>query len=370
MDEMIEVINAAGKMTSLGASAVAPEVAEAVSSTLTTYFDMEQLAKTVGMALARATRAEAGLATASATAGIVTATAAAVTRGDVRKVGLLPQSIEPNQVVILRAHVVDFGASIEQMIRLGGGVPVEVGTVNKATIAQVEGAIAEATAAVMYVVSHHVNAEGSIDLGRVIEVAHKRGVPVIIDAAAEMDLTKFVEAGADLVIYSGQKAIGGPTSGVLVGRAGLIEAARAQTAGIGRAMKVSKEALVGLMVALRQYLAADHAAERRDQRHRMERLAEMLGEIPGGQVTIVGDETRPIPRVSLHLTDEAALSAPELIRVLEAGNPSIRTRNHHSGQGTILFDPRPLRAGDEEIIARTVRRALGLETYACPQAES
>lgn len=361
MEETVEIINASGKMTSLGASAVDSRVAAAAANALQRYFDMDELSDKAGLVLAQAAGAEGGLVTASATAAIVIAIAACVAGEDVARIESLPTSEPPNEVVILRAHVVHFGASIEQMIRLGGGKPVEVGTVNRAVPGQLAAAMTERTAAVLYVVSHHVNQEGSLPLETVVKEAHRHGVPVIIDAAAEMDLGKYLQAGADLVIYSGQKAIGGPTSGVLVGTETLIRAARAQTAGIGRAMKVSKEAIIGLLAALDAYTHRDEGGERRILSDRAQRLAVLLGTIPGGSVQVVSDETRPISRVSVYLGPEAPLSAADLVHVLEAGNPSIRTRNHHVAQGTVLFDPRPLQEDDEIVIAKRVREALGLD---------
>jgi D-glucosaminate-6-phosphate ammonia-lyase len=360
VEDLVQVINAAGKMTALGASAVDPVVANAVGSALQTYFDMAQLMEWAGQELAHVTGAEAGMPVASAAAGIVTAVAACITRDDLRRIDMLPQSEPPHEVMILRSHVVNFGASIEQMIRLGGGVPVEVGTVNKASKEQLASSLTLRTAAILYVVSHHVIAEGSIPLAHVVECARAQGVPVIVDAAAEMDLQKYRSAGANLIIYSGQKAIGGPTSGVLVGREDLIRAAKLNARGIGRAMKVSKEAIVGLMTAIHGYVERDGFTEDQKQAERMERLVALLGDIPGVDVELVRDETRPITRVSLYLGQAAPLSAFDLIGALEAGAPSIRTRNHRAVEGTILFDPRTLRDGDETVIAQRVRDILGL----------
>jgi D-glucosaminate-6-phosphate ammonia-lyase len=213
---------------------------------------------------------------------------------------------------------------------------------------------------VLYVVSHHVNPEGSLPLTALLAAAHERRAPVIVDAAAETNLQGYLRMGADLVAYSGQKAIGGPTSGLLVGKSAYVEMARAHMGGIGRAMKVSKEAAVGLLAALDLYSSRDEAAEWAAEHARVQRLAHLLGTIPGGRVDVVADETRPIERVRLQLGPDASLGAADLVRRLEAGNPSIRTRNHHVGQGIILFDPRTLKDGDEAIIAQAVRAALGL----------
>jgi D-glucosaminate-6-phosphate ammonia-lyase len=360
MQGLVEIVNAAGKMTSLGASAVDRRVAAAVSDALQRYFDMEQLSNLAGQMLAQATCAEAGMVTASAAAGIVLAVAATIAGIDPRRIERLPESESPNEVVILRAHAIDFGAPIEQMIRLGGGRPVEVGAVNRTMPSQLKAAMGLNTAAMLYVVSHHVEPKGNLPLQTVIEEAHAHRVPVIVDAAAEMELCKYVKIGADLVIYSGQKAIGGPTSGILVGANDLIQAAQAQTTGIGRAMKVSKEAIIGLITALEIYRNRDEKVEQAMLHQRAQRLIMLLGTIPGGKLTLVEDETRPILRVALHLSAEAPLSAADLVHVLEAGDPSIRTRNHHIAKGTVLFDLRTLRDGEEVLVAQRVREALGL----------
>jgi uncharacterized pyridoxal phosphate-dependent enzyme len=250
--------------------------------------------------------------------------------------------------------------SVSQAIRMGGGRTVEVGDVNRVTNAQLASRFGPDVAAVLYVVSHHTNPEGSLPLSDVLEIAHARHVPVIVDAAAEMDLRGYAAMGADLVAYSGQKAIGGPTSGLLIGMRPLIDSARAQMGGIGRAMKVSKEATLGLLTALVLYMQRDEASEQAAERARAGRLLDLLGPIPGATVDLVDDETRPIQRVRLHLGPGAPLTAPDLVRTLESGTPSIRTRNHHVAQGTILFDPRTIKDGEEPVIAHAVRAALGL----------
>jgi L-seryl-tRNA(Ser) seleniumtransferase/D-glucosaminate-6-phosphate ammonia-lyase len=310
--------------------------------------------------VARATGAEAGMVVASASAGLVLATAGCVARGDPRRSEELPHSSPPNEVVVLRAHVVHWGMSVRQAISLGGGRMVEVGDVNRVSRTQLAAALGPETAALLYVVSHHVNPEGSLPLSEVLDMAHERHAPVIVDAAAEMDLKVYVGLGAELVVYSGQKAIGGPTSGLLVGKSAYVEMARAQLGGIGRAMKVSKEATIGLLTALDLYTHRDEAAGQAEEQARVRRLVHLLGTIPGGRVDVVGDETRPIERVRLRLGTDAPLSAVELVQALEEGSPSIRTRNHHVGEGIILFDPRTLKDGEEATIAQAVRAALGL----------
>jgi D-glucosaminate-6-phosphate ammonia-lyase len=169
-----------------------------------------------------------------------------------------------------------------------------------------------------------------------IDLAHRAGLPLIVDAAAEEDLRQYVAAGADLVCYSGGKALGGPTSGFIVGRADLIEACELQGYGIARPMKVGKEQIMGLMAALDGYPPADA------WRDVLADLFEALAPMPGIRVARVPDRAgRDIERVGV--TPDAHRFEPvELVRFLAGGTPSIRTRNHQLGEGVVLFDPREL----------------------------
>ncbi|MEZ4571429.1 MAG: aminotransferase class V-fold PLP-dependent enzyme [Thermomicrobiales bacterium] len=148
----------------------------------------------------------------------------------------------PHEVIIQKGHAVNFGAPIEQMIRLAGATAVEVGTVNRTTPVQIETAIGPDTAAGMFVISHHTTLYGNVQLERFIEIFHSRGLPVIIDGAAQdHQIERMVASGADLIVLSGQKYLSGPTAGVVCGRKDLIKALYMQNAGIGRTMKVGKD---------------------------------------------------------------------------------------------------------------------------------
>ena len=178
---------------------------------------------------------------------------------------------------------------------------------------------------------------------------------MIVDAAAETDLQKYIVAGADLVICSGGKAIGGPTSGFVVGQRTLIDACELQFGGIARTMKIGKEAITGLSAALREYVRAG-GSERLAQsevcnRQLMAKLADVslygLRELP--------DEAgRAFSRVAVSLTDPS-LDIHDLAMYLSEGNPSIRTRNHHLAEGYLLIDPRELAPGQVAIIVARLR---------------
>lgn len=361
------VVNAAGKMTYLGGSALSPGVAAAMAAAGQAYVDMAELQQQAGRRIAALTGAEAAMVTSCAASGLVAAVAACLTGIDMGRVRSLPDTsgLERVEVVIQRGHAVDFGMPMLQLIRMTGARPVEVGSVNRTDPEEFRAALSWRTAAVLYVVSHHAQRDGMLALDEVIEMADGRGIPVIVDAAAEMDLRAYVAAGAAAVVYSGQKAVGAPTSGFVVGRSEIIEACRLQQYGICRPMKVGKEAIAGLLRALEEYVEGAEEQRTRALEQRARRLASALSEVverEGGaesaRVDVVPDETRPIPRVRLSLLGaDAGHRARGLVRGLEGGDPSVRTRNHHVDSGVILFDVRTLK--DEEI--ETVARRVGEE---------
>lgn len=354
-----QIINASGKMTALGASAVHQSVAQAMADAAQDYVDIHELLIAAGKHIAEATGAEDGCPTAGAAAGIAIATAATIAGTNIRHIESLPDTDgQPNEIIIQKGHAVHFGASIRQMIRLGGGQVIEAGHANYVEARHLKEAISERTAALLYVKSHHAVQKGMQSLETMLALAHTHHLPLIVDAAAEEDLRKYIAKGADLVIYSGGKAIGGPTSGFICGRASLIEACRAQYTGIGRAMKVGKEAIIGLLTALGRY--AQTEADTAGQRQRMSWLVNELQQLPGISGRIVQDEAgRDIYRAQISVDPHGArLDASELIRRLESGNPAIYTRNHYENLGLISIDPRPLLPGQEEIIAQRIKEIL------------
>lgn len=213
------------------------------------------LLKVISRHIAAATGAEDGCPTSGAAAGIAISIAAVIAGCRLSLIEQLPFSEGlKNNIVIQKGHAVHFGASVQQMIALGGGKAVEVGNANHVEEAHLREAIDAQTAALFYVKSHHAIQKGMQSLATMIQLGREYGLPVIVDAAAEEDLRRYVALGADLVIYCRGKVIGGPTSGFITGRASLVTACRAQYKGVGRAMKVGKEAIAGLLTALRQYL--------------------------------------------------------------------------------------------------------------------
>lgn len=354
-----QVVNGCGKMTMLGASAVEPEVAEAMAKAAMDYVEFDRLLLAAGTRIAKAAGAEDGCPTAGAAAGIAISAAAVIAGCDPARVESLPNSEGLNNEIILqKGHAVHFGADLRQMIRLGGGKVVEVGCANLVSAAQIEAAISEKTAALFCVKSHHAVQKGMQPVEAMRRIASRHRLPLIVDAAAEEDLKKYTALGADLVIYSGGKAIGGPTSGFVCGRADLCAACRMQYKGIGRAMKVGKESVIGLLAALERYAARREEAT--EQKERMQAMLAQLTGVEGCRGAIVQDEAgRDIYRAELTIdARQAGVSAEEVAAALMGGAPAIYTRNYELTRGKIQIDPRPLLAGQENIIAARLKEIM------------
>ncbi|MES5261688.1 PLP-dependent transferase, partial [Priestia megaterium] len=204
------VINASGRMSILGVSAPTDTVMDAMKQGGQNYVEIADLVDKAGDHIADILGSEAAVVVNSASSGIALSIAALVTQGNRRKSERLHQEvISKNEIIMLKGHNVQYGAPVETMVYLGGGKLIEVGYANEGRATHVEEAISENTAAILYVKSHHTVQKNMISVEEAWEVAQKNNIPLIVDAAAEEDLQKYVKY-SDLAIYSGSKAIEGP----------------------------------------------------------------------------------------------------------------------------------------------------------------
>ncbi len=351
------VINAAGKMTALGGTAQSETIARAQAEAARSHVDIESLRRRAGELVATHTGAEAASITPGAAAGIAIAVAACITGSQLDLVLRVPDTEGLRRRVLLQAgHDINFGASVRQMIQLGGGRPEIIGWTNGVPKALLDDALArhDDIVALLFVQSHHSVQERMIPLADCIVAAHRSNVPVIVDAAAEEDLLRYIALGADLVTYSGGKAIGGPTVGFVAGKQAFIEACELQQRGIARAMKAGKEQIVGLMAALEEYAARDAGINRARHHALVDEMMTQLNGIDGLLAGIESDAAgRDIERLALRLSNHGDIRP--LVEYLASGSPSIRSRNHHLDEGVALIDPRELDAAQAEVIAQRVR---------------
>lgn len=348
------VINVSGTMTGLGASSVGGKVVDACAAILPHFVKMHELQAAASAAIVRLTGAEAGFVTASASAGISLSIAGAMTGLDPAAVERLPDTAGlRNEVVIQAGHLCHYGAPVDQSIRLTGASVVPVGQSTQVLDHQLAGAINERTAAALYVVSHHVVDYGQIPFDAFVALCRDRGVPVIVDAASEYDLTGFLAGGADIAIYSAHKFLGGPTAGIVAGAADRVRAAYLQNIGIGRGMKVGKESIFGTIAALEAWAARDHEAVRRAEREALHTWLQTLTNRPGIAASIVPDPTaNPLDRLRVDVDPAiAGASARAIAAALAAGSPAIVVRDHEVEQGWIQLDPCNLLPGQVAMVA-------------------
>jgi L-seryl-tRNA(Ser) seleniumtransferase len=288
--------------------------------------------------------------TGGAASAITFAAAACLAQGDKEKLRRLPDtSGMKNEIVQQKAH----RGGYEQQVLLTGAKIVWVETRE-----ELDRAINERTAMMFF---YNENEPlGKIDRHDWIRVGKDRGVPTFNDAAADTPplerLSQYIREGFDLVGFSGGKAIRGPQcSGMLLGRKDLVEAAipaGSPYASIGRNMKVGKEEMVGLLVAVERYLKADHEAV---QRELESRVAEMRKKLD----TIAGLSTErlfpPIANCVPHLLvswDESAFrfSEGDVIRQLREGEPSIAVSGY--GPRKLKISVWMMRPGEHRVVAK------------------
>ena len=221
------IIHMGGTTTRYGGTIIRPEAQQAMEAAKGALVDMNELNVKAGQAIARMLGAEAAVVSSGAAGALLLQAAAVIAGTDPAKIARLPDTEGMrNEIVMQRAHRMGY----DQCFRAAGGKIVEVGFGNNTEEWQMEDAIGEKTAAVAHIVSPG-NAGRGLGFEKAMEIAHRNGVPVIVDAASMLpprdNLFKFANAGADLVCYSGGKGIRGPQgTGILVGKADLVEAAR------------------------------------------------------------------------------------------------------------------------------------------------
>ncbi len=326
------IINAQSWVTALGGSIMRPEVLAAMDEAANAFVDIKKLNRAAGEVVALACGAEQGLVTAGCSAAQVLMVAACMTGQSESNVEQLPDTTGmKNEVVLFKGQRNRY----DKAFVTAGAKLVVYGSEEEGTIDELEAAINEKTACVAFVIMPF--APHGVGLEETIRVAHKRGVPVIVDAAAELppraNLSKFHKLGADMVAFSGGKGIGGPqSSGLLAGKADLVEAAvmnslnlDSSVAGIGRPMKVSKENIVGLVTAIQLFTDSDEAAEWEGWQLKAQYVAERLQGIDGVQVKIEDDPAeRQGPQPVLYFEDEfEGPSISEIKEQLENGDPAI-----------------------------------------------
>jgi len=360
--EKMRVINASGTMTSLGSSSVPAEISTAIGNVLPMFIDLVRLQKRASDVIHRVTGAEAGCITSCAAAGMALGVAACMVGDDLARAERLPMGAGTKREVILqKGHSVWFGGALPQMLRLAGGRVREIGHATRAGAYQLRAALGEDTACAVYVISHHAAQYGMIDLGEFVRVCHEKGVPVIVDAASESSMREIIHYGADLICFSGHKFLQGPTSGIMAGTHELIGACLVHLLhGIGRAMKVGKEGIVGAIAALERWERLDHEGIREQCESVLEAYVSAIPVEKGVRCSLVDDPTgNPIRRVRVAVDpSEAGITAFQVAQMLGTLHPPIIVRDDEIDAGYFELDPCNLSPTDATAVGREIGRII------------
>jgi len=362
------VIHGSGTTTRYGGSMLRPEALESMRQASTALVNIDELNEAAGAAIARMLGAEAAFVTAGASSGLILQAAACIAGDDPARITHLPDTRGlPNEIVIQRAHRFAY----DQAYRVAGGVLVEIGLARRTQPFELEDAITERTAAVAHLISPFTSPPGVLTLEQVVAIAHRRGVPVIVDAASMLppreNLTKFLRLGADLVSFSGGKGIRGPQStGILAGRRDLVRAVSLNASpnqALGRAAKTSKEEICGLVTALELFIAEDEAAEMKRYIDVCATIVEALADIPGLRCVVEHDPVnRVIPHAVVYFTPDWTGPSGHAVQVaLAKGEPHIYVQQgaHQGGYfDEIAVDPINLQPGQETTVAARLREEL------------
>lgn len=356
-----EVINASGKMTILGGSKVSCEVANAMSEGASHFYEVKDLLDKTGAYIANLLKVDSAYIVNSASGGIAQCVASSICQKNSQ---YLLDIYNPNnsqrEVVLCKGHNVDYGTAVEVAVSLGGGKVVEAGYANACHREHLESKITNNTVALLYVKSHHCVQKGMPSIETFVELGKEYAIPVIVDAAAEEDLQKYLALGADVVIYSGTKALEGPTSGLLVGKKEFLSEVKKQSKGIGRVMKVGKESILGLTQAITSYVAKDKASMSQ-QEERLLPFNEKLNTLDGIRARSVQDGAgREIIRSEISF-DEATIKKDthQVVTLLKEGEVAIYTRDYRANEGKIEIDIRDVSEEELETIYRRVKEIIG-----------
>jgi len=386
------VVNAAGTKTRIGGSLIRPEAADAMRSAARSFARISDLQSRASELIADVTGAEAGYVASGAGATMTLAAAAAIAGDDLGAMDRLPDTTGlADEIVMARTHRTGY----DHALRAAGATIVDVGTndhhlgtgATNVEPWEIADAIGEDTAAVGYVQKEYTEPP----LSTVAGIAHDHDIPVIVDAAAELppveNLERFVDAGADMVCFSGGKAIRGPQStGVLAGRQEYVRSAAAQhldmhaasdayhppedlvdidalggvpRQGIGRGLKIGKEELVGLVRALELFVEEDQANKQTEWVARIERTAEQLADAPVTTTITGGDGVSVAPELAVGIDpDETGMTATELTSALRREDPRVFVGADEIDAGLVTINPMCLTDEEADYVVERIESLL------------
>jgi L-seryl-tRNA(Ser) seleniumtransferase len=363
------LVNGRGTFTIISGSTMLPEVRAAIDAASQQYVHLDELAEGIGARLAALTGAEWGLVTNGCSAGLTHATAACVAGGNPDLHVRLPNlsGFAKDEAVIPRHSRNVYDAAVRA---------VGVRVIEVETMAEFEAALGPRTA-LIYILAGPNADQSPLNVKAIAPVAQAKGVPILVDAAAEILTIPNVhlQNGATLVAYSGGKCLRGPQSaGLLLGRKDLVRAAWVHSAphhGYSRGFKVGKEEAIGMLMAVEMWVKRDHDAEWKKWNGWLDSIAARVSTIPGVTTSVQQPQGLSNKTPSLRILwdrQKIGMTGDAMVRALLDGEPRIALAAAGGGQGAqtgVSVTPYMMAAGDDKIIADRVHALL---SKAAPQA--
>jgi len=350
-------INAAGTYTALTASLMPAEVVAAIEYASKHFVALNELQDKVGQRIAQLVGTEAAMVTSGAAGALTCGTAACITGKEQKAISQLPDLTGlKSEVIMQKAHRYGY----DHAVRAVGIRMVEVESAD-----ELERAVSPKTAMMLFF--NDAQGRGKIGAADFVALGKKHNVPTFNDASADVppveNLTKYTKMGFDLVTFSGGKGLRGPQSaGVLAGRKDLIDAARLNTSpysdSVARGMKVNKEEMLGMLVALERYTSMDHAAETKEWEHRISTIVDSVKDLPSLKTEVfVPEIANHTPHLRITWDSSKISLTPDAVRKqLREGQPSIETTPGEKDQ--LLMTVWMLQPGEAQIVARRLRSVL------------
>ncbi|MEP7366247.1 MAG: selenocysteine synthase [Acidobacteriota bacterium] len=356
-------INAAGTYTTLSASLMNPDAVAAYDYASKQFVKLTDLHDAVGKKIAALLNVEAAMVTSGAAGALTSGTAACVAGNNPDYIRVLPDldgTGMKSEVIIQKLHRYGY----DHAVRNCGIKMIEV-----ESAADMGKAINSKTAMALFFNAN--NNIGQIKDAEFVAICKKHKIPSFNDAAADAlpveNLWKWTKMGFDLVTFSGGKGIRGPQSaGLLLGRADLIAAARANSSpngdAIGRGMKVNKEELLSMMVAIESYVKMDHDAEFKEWEKRCKLVQDSVSSIPSIQMSVdVPEIANRTPHLHIKWDQsKVKISYRQVIDQLRTGDPAIETTP--GGRDELVVNFWMLQPGEAQIVAKRIREILKAAT--------
>lgn len=356
-------INAAGTFTTLTASLMHPDVVEAINYASKTFVPLNDLHDAAGKRIAELLGCEAAMVTSGAAAALTVGTAAVLTGKNQDFIRRLPDLTGmKSEVIVQKSHRYGY----DHAVRNCGIKMIEVETAE-----DLGRAVNEKTAMMLFFNDN--DPKGKIQLEEFIALGKKHKVPTFNDAAADAPptehLSKYNKLGFDLVTFSGGKGIRGPQScGLLLGRKDLIEAARMNCSpnsdSIGRGLKVNKEEILGMMVAIEVYLKRDAAAEWKEWERRAKVITDSVASIKAlSSEVYVPPIANHVPTIRFKWEKSVGkITADEVRKQMRDSKPSIEIAPASSPADAatqeISMTVWQLQHGEAEIVAKRLREVF------------